>query len=78
LALPGDNLYCTRIDVQMSIERPKDYDPLAFYELSTRTARSMITTHWLSTSCLRGQPGRLSSILKRPRFTWEHATQTCL
>jgi hypothetical protein len=45
LALPGDNLYCTRVDVQTSILRPKDYDPLKFYELSKRTARSIILNH---------------------------------
>ena len=49
LALPGDNLYCTRIDVQTSILRPKNYDPLAFYELSTRTARSIILNPETST-----------------------------
>ncbi len=49
LQLPGDNLYCTRIDVQTSILRPKDYDPLKFYELSKRTARSIILNPETST-----------------------------
>jgi hypothetical protein len=49
LALPGDNLYCTRVDVQMTILCPKEYDPLAFYELSTRTARSIILNPETST-----------------------------
>ncbi|GAJ07198.1 unnamed protein product, partial [marine sediment metagenome] len=36
LAIPGDNLYCTRIDVQTTIECPKNYDAQDFYELSKR------------------------------------------
>jgi hypothetical protein len=49
LAIPGDNLYCTRIDVQTTILRPKDYDPLEFYELSKRKARSIILNPETST-----------------------------
>lgn len=41
-AIPGDTLYCTRLDVQTTIERPLDYDPLEFYHLSKRKARSII------------------------------------
>lgn len=48
-ALPGDDLYCTRIDVQTTILRPKIYDPLEFYELSKRTARSIILNPETST-----------------------------
>lgn len=49
LAIPGDTLYCTRIDVQTTIKRPKEYDPLKFYELSERTARSIILNPETST-----------------------------
>lgn len=49
LAIPGDSLYCTRVDVQMTIERPKNYDPLAFYELSKRKAKSIIINPETST-----------------------------
>ncbi len=48
-SIPGDALYCTRVDVQMTLKRPKDYDPLAFYELSKRKARSIILNPETST-----------------------------
>lgn len=48
-AISGDTLYCTRIDVQTTIERPKNYDPLGFYELSKRKARSIILNPETST-----------------------------
>lgn len=48
-AVPGDSLYCTRIDVQTTIERPKDYDALALYELSKRKSRSIIKNPETST-----------------------------
>ena len=49
LAIPGDDLYCTRIDVQTTIERPKEYDSMAFYELSKRKSRSIILNPETST-----------------------------
>ena len=49
LAVPGDSTYCTRIDVQTTIERPKNYDPWAFYEQSKRVARSIVMNPETST-----------------------------
>ena len=49
LAVPGDTTYCTRIDVQTTILRPKKYDSLAFYEQSKRVARSIVMNPETST-----------------------------
>lgn len=49
LAVPGDGVYCTRLDVQTTIERPKEYDSLVFYELSKRVARSIVMNPETST-----------------------------
>jgi hypothetical protein len=49
LAVPGDSVYCTRIDVQTTIERPKNYDSLEFYEQSKRVARSIVKNPETST-----------------------------
>lgn len=49
LAVPGDSVYCTRIDVQTTILRPKNYDSLEFYEQSERIARSIVKNPETST-----------------------------
>lgn len=49
LAVPGDSVYCTRLDVQTTILRPQDYDSLAFYEQSQRVARSIVMNPETST-----------------------------
>lgn len=49
LAVSGDTLYCTRIDVQTTIKHPKNYDPLVFYELAKRKSRSVILNPETST-----------------------------
>ena len=48
-AIPGDTLYCTRIDVQTTILCPEKYDSLEFYELSKRKSRSIILNPETST-----------------------------
>lgn len=49
LAVPGDGVYCTRLDVQTTILCPKEYDSLAFYERSKRVARSIVKNPETST-----------------------------
>jgi hypothetical protein len=49
LAVPGDSVYCTRIDVQTTIVCPKNYDSLEFYEQSKRVARSIVKNPETST-----------------------------
>jgi hypothetical protein len=49
LAVPGDSVYCTRLDVQTTILRPQNYDPLEFYEESKRVARSIVKNPETST-----------------------------
>lgn len=49
LAVPGDSVYCTRIDVQTTILCPENYDSLEFYEQSERVARSIVKNPETST-----------------------------
>lgn len=45
----GDYVYCTRLDVQTTILRPENYEPLTFYEQSKRVARSIVMNPETST-----------------------------